>query len=81
MITLLLILDVNAGVYDQDAPAELLLSKPALYKQGRLSLVYKSYSFWINMADALYQSIVIYFVSLAVSNISLPALYYSLIEM
>ncbi|KAF4521458.1 hypothetical protein B566_EDAN001755 [Ephemera danica] len=56
---------IAIGVYDQDAPAELLLSKPALYKQGRLGLVYKSYSFWINMADALYQSIVIYFVSLA----------------
>ena len=49
------------GVFDQDAPDTLLESKPHLYKQGRLGQVYRSYSFWLNMADALYQSIVIFF--------------------
>lgn len=49
------------GVYDQDAPEELLLSKPGLYRQGRLGRVYRSYSFWLTMADALYQSIAIFF--------------------
>jgi hypothetical protein len=36
---------------------------PYLYKQGRLSQVYKPYSFWTNMADAVYQSLVIFFVA------------------
>lgn len=51
-----------AGVYDQDASEELLLAKPELYRQGRLGRVYKSYSFWLTMADALYQSIAIFFI-------------------
>jgi len=55
------------GVYDQDAPEELLLALPSLYRQGRLGLVYKPHSFWITMADSLYQSIVIFFLSEGVS--------------
>lgn len=51
------------GVYDQDAPEELLLALPNLYRQGRLGLVYKPHSFWITMADSLYQSIVIFFLT------------------
>ena len=49
------------GVFDQDAPDSILESKPHLYKQGRLGQVYRSYSFWLNMADALYQSVIIFF--------------------
>merc|ERR1719228_2315590 len=37
------------GVFDRDAPADLLASKPMLYSVGRLSTAYKPYSFWINM--------------------------------
>jgi hypothetical protein len=55
------------GVYDQDAPEELLLALPNLYRQGRLGLVYKPHSFWITMADSLYQSIVIFFLTEGVS--------------
>ena len=55
------------GVYDQDAPEELLLALPYLYRQGRLGLVYKPHSFWITMADSLYQSIVIFFLAEGVS--------------
>jgi phospholipid-translocating ATPase len=55
------------GVYDQDAPEELLLTRPNLYRQGRLGLVYKPHSFWITMADSLYQSIVIFFLTEGVS--------------
>ncbi|KDR21129.1 putative phospholipid-transporting ATPase VD, partial [Zootermopsis nevadensis] len=51
------------GVYDQDAPEDLLLARPNLYRQGRLGLVYKPHSFWITMADSLYQSIVIFFLT------------------
>lgn len=50
------------GVYDQDAPEELLREQPYLYRQGRLGKVYKSYSFWLTIADALYQSVCIFFV-------------------
>ncbi|XP_044597784.1 phospholipid-transporting ATPase VA [Cotesia glomerata] len=51
------------GVYDRIAPANILLSYPELYARGRLGLIYKSYSFWYTTADALYQSIVIFFVA------------------
>ncbi len=39
----------------------MLSRHPHLYAQGRLGLVYKPYSFWVNMADALYQSLVLFF--------------------
>lgn len=54
------------GVYDKDAPEKLLLSRPHLYKSGRLSLAYKAHLFWITIADAIYQSLVIFFVCIAV---------------
>ncbi|CAG2121926.1 unnamed protein product, partial [Medioppia subpectinata] len=50
------------GVYDRDCSAGLLLKKPHLYGRGRKSQVYTEYSFWVNMFDAGYQSIVIFFV-------------------
>jgi len=52
------------GVFDRDAPADLLASKPMLYSVGRLSTAYKPYSFWINMLDALYQSLAVFFIAL-----------------
>nr|CAD7396169.1 unnamed protein product [Timema poppensis] len=54
---------IAIGVYDQDVPEEILLARPSLYRQGRLGSVYKPHSFWITVADALYQSIVIFFIS------------------
>ncbi|XP_014470184.1 PREDICTED: probable phospholipid-transporting ATPase VD [Dinoponera quadriceps] len=54
------------GIYDRIATLHVLLSAPELYKRGRLGLVYQSYSFWITIIDALYQSIVIFFISEAV---------------
>lgn len=50
------------GIYDQDCPAHLLLRRPTLYAPGRKSKTYTKYSFWVNMLDALYQSIIIFFV-------------------
>ena len=70
MFMLYLIYKSFSGVYDQDAPESLLLSRPYLYRLGRLSLVYKSYSFWITTADSLFQSVVIFFIAVAVSNFS-----------
>lgn len=59
---------LTLGVYDQLAPAGVLLASPQLYGRGRLGLVYQPHSFWITMADALYQSIVIFFITEAVST-------------
>ncbi|CAH0560353.1 unnamed protein product [Brassicogethes aeneus] len=50
------------GVYDKDAPSDLLRSKPYLYRAGRLGLVYRPYSFWLTMLDSVYQSLVIFYV-------------------
>ncbi|CAG7722204.1 unnamed protein product [Allacma fusca] len=56
------------GIYDQDASADLLLSAPRLYRQGRLQKVHQAHSFWLNMLDSLYQSVVIFFVSYGAYN-------------
>ncbi|XP_046430258.1 phospholipid-transporting ATPase VD isoform X1 [Neodiprion fabricii] len=52
---------LTLGVYDQLVAAGTLMASPQLYGRGRLGLVYQPHSFWITMADALYQSIVIFF--------------------
>ncbi|XP_066489011.1 phospholipid-transporting ATPase VD [Tiliqua scincoides] len=46
------------GVLDQDVPAEVLMYQPELYKSGQRSEPYVSSTFWINMIDGFYQSIV-----------------------
>merc|ERR1719481_2295894 len=56
------------GVFDRDSPSDLLQSKPSLYSVGRMSTAYKPYSFWINMGDALYQSLVVFFVAYGAFN-------------
>lgn len=58
------------GIYDRVAKPCVLLSAPKLYERGRLGLVYQSHSFWLTIADALYQSIVIFFIIEEVSTIS-----------
>uniref|UniRef100_A0A4W3JJI6 Phospholipid-transporting ATPase n=1 Tax=Callorhinchus milii TaxID=7868 RepID=A0A4W3JJI6_CALMI len=50
------------GVLDKDVSAETLLTLPHLYKSGQNSEEYKPYMFWINMFDALYQSLVCFFI-------------------
>lgn len=54
------------GIYDQSAPADMLLSQPGLYAVGRESQLYRSHSFWVNIIDALYQSTVIFFITYCV---------------
>ncbi|XP_054000747.1 phospholipid-transporting ATPase VD [Hylaeus anthracinus] len=51
------------GVYDRVASPGVLLSMPQLYKRGRLGLIYQPHSFWLTISDALYQSIVIFFIN------------------
>ncbi|XP_050100213.1 phospholipid-transporting ATPase VA isoform X1 [Anopheles aquasalis] len=53
------------GVYDKKIIDDLLLSYPRLYQHGRRGKGYKWSTFWIVMLDALYQSLVIFFVALA----------------
>jgi len=55
-----------SGIYDQDASADMLISRPSLYVVGRESQLYRSHSFWVNVIDALYQSTVIFFVAYSV---------------
>ncbi|XP_029171036.1 probable phospholipid-transporting ATPase VD [Nylanderia fulva] len=51
------------GIYDRVASSRVLLSAPELYTRGRLGLVYQPHSFWLTIGDALYQSIVIFFIT------------------
>ncbi|KAG8198687.1 hypothetical protein JTE90_015512 [Oedothorax gibbosus] len=50
------------GILDKDCPDHLLLRNPSLYEQGRKSQVHTKFSFWVNMLDAIYQSIVTFFI-------------------
>ncbi|XP_045133303.1 phospholipid-transporting ATPase VA-like isoform X2 [Portunus trituberculatus] len=54
---------IVVGIYDKDAPEEVLLAEPHLYSQGRTSSVYQPSSFWFNILDALYQSIILFFIT------------------
>ncbi|XP_036320594.1 probable phospholipid-transporting ATPase VD isoform X2 [Rhagoletis pomonella] len=52
------------GVYDKRVPEDFLLRNCFLYKHGRLGLAYKPHDFWIILLDALYQSLVVFFMAL-----------------
>ncbi|XP_011262900.1 probable phospholipid-transporting ATPase VD [Camponotus floridanus] len=51
------------GIYDRIAAPRVLLSAPELYTRGRLGLVYQPHSFWLTISDALYQSLIIFFIT------------------
>lgn len=53
---------VIVGIYDQDCRDYILLQNPGIYARGRNSELYTKYSFIFNMVDAIYQSIIIFFV-------------------
>ncbi|KAK9694489.1 Phospholipid-translocating P-type ATPase C-terminal [Popillia japonica] len=55
---------IAIGVYDKNAPEELLKTEPYLYTPGRLGKKYRKHSFWLTMFDAFYQSIAIFFICL-----------------
>eukprot|EP00051_Salpingoeca_urceolata_P031810 m.13053 g.13053 ORF g.13053 m.13053 type:complete len:1156 (+) comp4442_c0_seq1:490-3957(+) len=52
---------IAMAVFDQDCSDKFLLAHPRLYDQGRLNLTYAGY-FWWNMLDAVWQSLVIFFI-------------------
>ncbi|KAL5011267.1 hypothetical protein ScPMuIL_009818 [Solemya velum] len=51
------------GVLDKDLAADTLLKFPKLYEIGPQDKVYTKFSFFVALADAIYQSFCIYFVS------------------
>ncbi|XP_048351262.1 phospholipid-transporting ATPase VA isoform X2 [Sphaerodactylus townsendi] len=51
-----------AGVLDKDVPADILIAVPHLYKSGQDMKEYQPHMFWMNMIDALYQSLVCFFI-------------------
>ncbi|XP_054550775.1 phospholipid-transporting ATPase VA isoform X2 [Talpa occidentalis] len=50
------------GVLDKDVPANVLLTKPQLYRSGQNMEEYRPLTFWLNMADAAFQSLVCFFI-------------------
>ncbi|NXK26418.1 AT10A ATPase, partial [Arenaria interpres] len=50
------------GVLDKDVPAEVLIAAPQLYKSGQNMEEYQPHMFWMNMIDAMYQSLVCFFI-------------------
>ncbi|XP_070256545.1 phospholipid-transporting ATPase VA isoform X3 [Myotis yumanensis] len=50
------------GVLDKDVPAEALLAQPQLYRSGQDMEEYRPRTFWWNMADAAFQSLVCFFI-------------------
>ncbi|XP_049469900.1 phospholipid-transporting ATPase VA isoform X1 [Panthera uncia] len=50
------------GVLDKDVPADVLLTEPQLYKSGQNMEEYQPRTFWLNMADAAFQSLVCFFI-------------------
>ncbi|GBP07079.1 Probable phospholipid-transporting ATPase VD [Eumeta japonica] len=52
------------GAYDRIAPAALLLERPGLYAASRRGLSYRAYSYWTVLAECIYISIIVFFISL-----------------
>ncbi|XP_073690210.1 phospholipid-transporting ATPase VD isoform X2 [Garra rufa] len=50
------------GVLDKDVSGETLLDLPDLYKSGQKSQAYLPSTFWMNILDAFYQSLVCFFI-------------------
>ncbi|KAK2492677.1 hypothetical protein MC885_013302 [Smutsia gigantea] len=50
------------GVLDKDVPADVLLTQPQLYRSGQNMEEYRPRTFWLNMADATFQSLVCFFI-------------------
>eukprot|EP00063_Salmo_salar_P072687 XP_014047522.1 PREDICTED: probable phospholipid-transporting ATPase VD isoform X3 [Salmo salar] len=50
------------GILDKDVSADTLIKLPELYKSGQNSKAYLTSTFWLTMLDAIYQSLVCFFV-------------------
>ena len=56
------------GMFDHDAPSELLASNPSLYYVGSKATLYRGWSFWVNIVEALYVSLVVFFLAFGKDN-------------
>ena len=54
-------------MFDQDAPSSLLVSKPELYYVGSKSTQYKKWSFWVSTLEALWSSLVVFFIAYGIN--------------
>jgi len=59
---------VICGILDKDVPDPILTAKPDLYKSGQNSKLYSRKWFWLTILDALYESLVVFFVAFWVYN-------------
>ncbi|VDL92263.1 unnamed protein product [Schistocephalus solidus] len=62
------------GIFDKPLDESTLMANPELYRNGRDSMTYKHWHFWMNTADAIWQSLFIFFIPAAVyanSNVSI----------
>lgn len=57
---------VVCGILDKDVPDPILTITPELYKSGQNSELYSRKLFWLTILDALYESVVIFFVAFLV---------------
>lgn len=51
----------TVGMFDHDASSDLLSSRPSLYYVGSKGTLYRNWSFWVNILEALYVSLVVFF--------------------
>merc|ERR1719410_985366 len=51
------------GMFDHDASSDLLSSNPSLYYVGSKATLYRNWSFWVNILEALYVSLVVFFLA------------------
>ncbi|XP_065183441.1 phospholipid-transporting ATPase VA-like [Sycon ciliatum] len=54
---------IVTAVLDQNIPPEVLLARPALYSESQSDSIYNKKHFFITMADAVWQSLALFFVS------------------
>eukprot|EP00054_Salpingoeca_dolichothecata_P027919 m.208040 g.208040 ORF g.208040 m.208040 type:complete len:1154 (-) comp26079_c0_seq4:30-3491(-) len=55
------------AIFEQDVPDTILIANPILYEEGRLDLAYRGF-FWPYLLDALYQSVILFFIPYAAYN-------------
>lgn len=53
---------IIAGIFDQSLCEESVLRRPLLYQWGQLGKAYSRKLFWVAMLDAVYQSLILFFI-------------------
>ncbi|KAL5104389.1 putative phospholipid-transporting ATPase VA [Taenia crassiceps] len=67
-ITLTSIPPFILGALDNSLDDRTLMANPKLYRNGRDSMTYRPWHFWLNTLDAVWQSLVIFFIPCLVLN-------------